>query len=851
MVEPQATRFWHAALQSGLIDERALAACWDKIPADKRSADAIDRRLARKAVEMGYMTIWQAQQLLAGVRPQALRYDKYILLDMIGQGGMGRVYLAKDVRLNRRVALKVLSRERMNNPRALARFQREAKVGAQLQHENLVRIYDEGEAHGNRYLVMEYIEGKTVGRLIAEHGPMPPGIAARIARQIALGLDHLYQKGLLHRDINPLNILVDREGNAKLTDLGLAIDLGEPEDIVTRDGATVGTFDYISPEQAKHSRSVDIRSDIYSLGCTLYHVLAGRVPFPQPSLPEKLYAHQLLTPDPVSSLVPGISAGLEAAVRRMMAKAPEERFPTPAAVARALEPFQGPPSPLSTIEAIPQVTQLDPASSGLSGIAEPLPLPITPASPGSMTGSANYPALMENSVATAPTPSGSNVLPGIPELDLGPVPRLSDSLTIPRTRVDVGRGRLWVALGVAAAALAILVLLLRNSGALGWTSAQSTTGSRKGQSTMPETGGNTSAQGGAEIAVRWLDDGTETPQPNLHDAVRQAVGKRAEVVLRNAKALELKGDKTIGVSGGAVVIRAQEGSRPSLAVRLAPDRAFLTVSANASLKLVGLNITFGDLDATKPGTPLLIDSQGNLALDRCTFTRLGDKRESHVAKASGLRTTVTGCWFDGFDLPLVVESFPKSALRIVQCLFTGYQPGESRAGWCAAVTYRGARGDLQGSRSDRHLVTIDRTTVVGAGLLALYDVSTDSPLSVEVSGTVVRAGSILQWRKERPFPTGLQWSGKDNRYVLQGAAWVVTDALAIDGLAKGPTDLETWTAAVGAEPGTLADPLKLEGADSPSVAREPSDFAVSGDSGKTAGIDPAYVGPGAKAVDVK
>ena len=126
---------------------------------------------------------------------------------------MGRVYLAKDTRLNRRVALKILSPERVNNPRAIARFHREALVGAQLQHENLVRIYDEGESNGKCYLVMEYIEGKNIGQMIAENGPIPPAIAARLARQVALGLEHAQRKGLIHRDVNPYNILVTHDGD--------------------------------------------------------------------------------------------------------------------------------------------------------------------------------------------------------------------------------------------------------------------------------------------------------------------------------------------------------------------------------------------------------------------------------------------------------------------------------------------------------------------------------------------------------------------------------------------------------------------------------------------------------------
>jgi eukaryotic-like serine/threonine-protein kinase len=139
MLELKASRFFRAALQSGLINEAGLAACFELIPPEKRTPDAIDRRLARQSIASGKLTLWQAQQILSG-RSTGYKIDKYVLLDLLGRGGMGRVYLAKDVRLNRQVALKILSQERMNNPRAIARFQREAKVGAQLQHENLVRI---------------------------------------------------------------------------------------------------------------------------------------------------------------------------------------------------------------------------------------------------------------------------------------------------------------------------------------------------------------------------------------------------------------------------------------------------------------------------------------------------------------------------------------------------------------------------------------------------------------------------------------------------------------------------------------------------------------------------------------
>ena len=338
MAEPQASRFWMAAQQSGLLDVQSLTACWNAIPVEKRDApEHLDRRLARQAVQLSFLTLWQAQQLLAG-RTSGFRVDRYLLLELIGQGGMGRVYLARDTRLNRLVALKILAPERMNNSRAVERFKREARVGAQLQHENLVRIYDFGQANGRFFLVMEYIEGKTIGALITAQGPMPAPTAARLTWQIALGLEHAHRKGLIHRDVNPYNVLVTHEGIAKLADLGLAIDLAEDER-VTREGATVGTFDYVAPEQARHSHAADIRSDIYSLGCTLYHMVAGQVPFPSPSLPEKLFAHQALEPTPLNQLIPDIPADFVGVVQRMMRKLPDERYATPLQVAQALEPF--------------------------------------------------------------------------------------------------------------------------------------------------------------------------------------------------------------------------------------------------------------------------------------------------------------------------------------------------------------------------------------------------------------------------------------------------------------------------------------------------------------------------------
>jgi len=209
---------------------------------------------------------------------------KYHIIKKIGAGGMGAVYLALDAQLNRQVALKVLPEDKAQNPTLVKRFLQEARSAATLRHENIVMVYEAGEADGIHFIALEYIDGTDVANLIDRRNTIPVKRSMDIIKQVARALDNAYSLGIVHRDIKPANLLIRRDGIVKVTDLGLARALDDTVDTnITRAGTTVGTVDYMSPEQAVNSKKADVRSDIYSLGCTWYQMLTGEPPYPQGS----------------------------------------------------------------------------------------------------------------------------------------------------------------------------------------------------------------------------------------------------------------------------------------------------------------------------------------------------------------------------------------------------------------------------------------------------------------------------------------------------------------------------------------------------------------------------------------
>ncbi len=263
--------------------------------------------------------------------PEPKMLGKYQIEKRIGAGGMGTVYLAKDTQLKRVVALKVLPQDKAQNPTLVKRFRAEAQAAAQLRHNNIVAVYDTGEDDGYLFIAMEYVEGQDLFELVQKRGVTPVKRSIEIIKQVAAALQHAFEQNIVHRDIKPSNLLIRRDGVVKLTDLGLARSIDDTlETNITRAGTTVGTVDYMSPEQARSSKAADIRSDLYSLGCTWYQMLTGEPPFPEGSMTNKLQAHAIKpAPDPRDKN-PNVPEGLTAVLQRLMAKKPEDRYQTPA-----------------------------------------------------------------------------------------------------------------------------------------------------------------------------------------------------------------------------------------------------------------------------------------------------------------------------------------------------------------------------------------------------------------------------------------------------------------------------------------------------------------------------------------
>jgi eukaryotic-like serine/threonine-protein kinase len=286
--------------------------------------------------------------------PARRRIGRYELLDKLGEGGMGAVFKARDLDLDKIVAVKLLTARLTGDAVAVQRFRREMKAVGRLEHPNLVRALDAGQENGTHYLVVEYFEGVDLAAWSRQHGPAPTHQACEIVRQATVGLDAMHRAGVVHRDIKPSNLMLTADGTVKILDLGLARLHGDsgPGAELTETGQTMGTADYIAPEQVLGARDVDIRADIYSLGCTFYKLLTGQAPFSGPgysNVGAKLVAHVHDPIPAVTILRPDLPSAVVAVLSRMTAKSPQDRYPTPADLLAALDrPLAEPHQPQPT-----------------------------------------------------------------------------------------------------------------------------------------------------------------------------------------------------------------------------------------------------------------------------------------------------------------------------------------------------------------------------------------------------------------------------------------------------------------------------------------------------------------------
>ncbi len=304
--------------------------------------DQDPRLIAQALMKDRLLTRFQASQLLKG-RYRGFVIDGYKLLEILGAGGMGMVYVALDTQSGRRVAIKLLTETGQRDAGVRARFEMEARAGRLLEHPNIVRTFAFGRSEELDYIVMELVEAISLEEYIRLQKRVPYPQACSIMCQATLGLEHAHNEGMIHRDVKPANLLVDRGGGVKILDFGLALveDQEGSEFALARifGQDRVGTADFTAPEQTLDSFTVDLRADVYSLGCTLYTTLAGQLPFPYDTVKKKLEAHRTVQPWPIQELAPDVPDALADIVERMMAKSPDDRFANMAEVRQALEPF--------------------------------------------------------------------------------------------------------------------------------------------------------------------------------------------------------------------------------------------------------------------------------------------------------------------------------------------------------------------------------------------------------------------------------------------------------------------------------------------------------------------------------
>ena len=334
-------RFLQMVAKSGLVDQEASDRLVEKVREKLHgSIPENPKKLASYFVKEDLLTDWHVEKLLGG-KYKGFFLGKYKLLGHIGTGGMSSVYLAQHTRMGDKRAIKVLPKSRVRDATYLARFHLEAKAIASLNHPNIVLAYDIDNEDDVHYIVMEFVDGIDLQQLVKRDGPLDAALAGDLIRQAARGLEHAHSKGVIHRDVKPANVLIDKDGSVRLLDMGLALVMADEEESLTvaNNENVLGTADYLAPEQALNSHEVDHRADIYGLGCTLYFLLTGKPPFSDGTLAQRIAKHQTEMPTPIRQIRTECPGELEGICVKMIQKDPRYRYQSAGDVAEALEKF--------------------------------------------------------------------------------------------------------------------------------------------------------------------------------------------------------------------------------------------------------------------------------------------------------------------------------------------------------------------------------------------------------------------------------------------------------------------------------------------------------------------------------